>query len=157
CCAGPLQNLDAAPQVIQQIEIQKCPIHVSEHQRIVQWCAACEKEVCVPWPEDLRKAGRVGQHLTALVGCFKGPCHMSVGRIKNYFRDVIGVSISRGQVAKLVRKVSDSLKDPFEELLALLPQEDRLNVDETGHKDCGKRMWTWCFRAYLFTVYKISP
>jgi transposase len=52
---------------------------------------------------------------------------------------------------------SDSLLDPYEQLLALLPEEDALNVDETGHKDNGKRLWTWCFRAALFTVFKISP
>jgi transposase len=38
-----------------------------------------------------------------------------------------------------------------------LADEGRLNVDETGHKDSGKRLWTWCFRAYLYTVFKISP
>ena len=42
-------------------------------------------------------------------------------------------------------------------MLALLPQEDSLNIDETGHKDNGKRLWTWCFRASLYTVFKISP
>jgi transposase len=30
-------------------------------------------------------------------------------------------------------------------------------VDETGHKDQGDRMWTWCFRASLFTLFKIDP
>jgi hypothetical protein len=60
-------------------------------------------------------------------------------------------------LVKLVRKVSASLEDPYEALCAMLPDEDRLNVDETGHKENGTRMWTWCFRAYLYTVYKISP
>jgi len=32
-----------------------------------------------------------------------------------------------------------------------------LNVDETGHKDDRRRLWTWCFRASLYTVFKISP
>src|SRR5262249_35926286 len=32
-----------------------------------------------------------------------------------------------------------------------------LNVDETGHKDQGDRMWTWCFRASLYTLFKIDP
>jgi transposase len=72
-------------------------------------------------------------------------------------RDVAGVTISRGQLTKLVAKVSDSLLDPYEQLLALLPSEDCLNVDETGHKDNGQRLWTWCFRASLYTVFKISP
>jgi transposase len=38
-----------------------------------------------------------------------------------------------------------------------LPDEKQLNVDETGHKDDGRRLWTWCFRASLYTVFKISP
>ena len=67
------------------------------------------------------------------------------------------MTISRGQLRKVLAKVSDSLLDPYEQLLALLPHEDRLNVDETGHKDNGKRLWTWCFRASLYTVFKISP
>src|SRR5262249_46732990 len=32
-----------------------------------------------------------------------------------------------------------------------------LNVDETGHKDNGERMWTWCFKASLFSLFKIDP
>jgi transposase len=38
-----------------------------------------------------------------------------------------------------------------------LPSEAVLNVDETGHKDSGQRMWTWAFRAALYTVFKVSP
>jgi hypothetical protein len=72
-------------------------------------------------------------------------------------RVAAGFRISRGQLRKLIGKVTHSLQDPFEELLRLLPQEDQLNVDETGHKDNGKRLWTWCFRATMFTLFKISP
>jgi transposase len=39
----------------------------------------------------------------------------------------------------------------------MLPEEARLNVDETGHKDNGTLMWTWCFRAELYTLFKIDP
>jgi hypothetical protein len=38
-----------------------------------------------------------------------------------------------------------------------LPQQAHLNVDETGHKDSGKAMWTWCFRASLYTLFQIDP
>ena len=82
---------------------------------------------------------------------------MSFSSIRKFFRDVIGVRISRGMLRKVISKVTESLKDPYEELLNLLAHERQLNVDETGHKDSGKRLWTWCFRAYLYTVFKISP
>ena len=29
-------------------------------------------------------------------------------------------------------------------------------VDETGHPDQGKHLWTWCLRAPLFTVFHIA-
>jgi transposase len=38
-----------------------------------------------------------------------------------------------------------------------LPSELRLNVDETGHKENGQSLWTWCFRAELYTLFKIDP
>jgi len=55
---------------------------------------------------------------------------------------VVKVTLSRGQLRKLIAKVSDSLADPYEELLKMLPEEDSLNVDETGHKAIGRWKFT---------------
>jgi transposase len=157
CCAGPLSDAPAPGPILQQIELPKRPVSIEEHRSVPQWCARCGKTFVPAWPESLRKAGLLGPRLTALVGFLKGACQMSFSAIRKYFRDVMQVPISRGMLAKAIGKVSASLEDPYEALLAMLPTEERLNVDETGHKDNGQRMWTWCFRAYLFTVYKISP
>ena len=59
-------------------------------------------------------------------------------------------------MSKILGKVSEALEKPYEELLLLLPKEDVLNVDETGHKNNGERWWTWCFRAELYTLYHID-
>jgi transposase len=67
------------------------------------------------------------------------------------------VTISRGQLAKVIAKVSDAVEHAWRELLEELPGQAVLNVDETGHKDQGDRMWTWCFRASLFAPFKIDP
>lgn len=158
CCNGPLRDKrNEAPKTMQQVDLNDKPTVAEEHAAIPQWCPRCRQTVTPPFPEELLKAGLVGPRLTALVGWFKSVCHMSFSSIRKYFRDVIGVRISRGLLAKVVRKVSESLKDPYEELLNLLAEEEQLNVDETGHKDYGKRLWTWCFRARLYTVFKISP
>lgn len=157
CCGGKLIDTDAPVKVLQQVELEQLPLVISEHQRATQRCTQCQKEHCVAWPEDLRRAGLVGPRLTALIGYLKSACHMSFSSIRKFLRDVVGLKISNGQLRKLVAKVTDSIAEPYDELLALLVSQDRLNVDETGHKDNGKRLWTWCFRAALFTVFKISP
>lgn len=157
CCGGGLHDTEEAGRTIQQVELMQIPVQVTQHTAQGQWCPQCRKTFVPTMPEELRKAGLVGPRLTALVGFLKGACHMSYSTIRKYFRDVLGVAISRGMLRKLVGKVSASLADPYEALCAMLPSEERLNVDETGHKENGKRLWTWCFRAYLYTVYKISP
>ena len=71
-------------------------------------------------------------------------------------RDVVGVTISRGQLSKLVQKAATALEQAYNELLEYLPYEATLNVDETGHKENGDRFWTWCFRADAYTLFKIA-
>src|SRR5262249_28491800 len=81
----------------------------------------------------------------------------SYSTVRKFLRDVLGLTISRGQLAKVIAKVSDALEQAWQELLEELPGQAVLNVDETGHKDQGERMGTWCFRASLFTLFKIDP
>jgi transposase len=157
CCGGALQDCQQPAKIQQHMEIKDIPVQITEHRRIAQYCPHCDKVHYRNYPQALIKAGLVGPRLTALVGFFKGACHMSFSTIRKFFRDVMGVPISRGHLAKLVAKVSDSLGDPYQELLDALPNEERLNTDETGHKDSGDRLWTWCFRAALYTLFKISP
>jgi len=58
-------------------------------------------------------------------------------------------------LAKQMRKVSNALKKPYEELLEQLPKESPLHVDESGHKANGTLGWTWCFRGKTFTLFYI--
>jgi transposase len=87
----------------------------------------------------------------------KGACHASYSTIRTFLRDVVRVDISRGQLAKVIGKVSRALDDPYQALLENLAEQSRLNVDETGHREHGEQWWTWCFRASLYTVFKIDP
>ncbi len=156
-CGGKLELLPEPARVLQQIEVVEKPITITEHRSRVCRCGKCNKEFAAPIPPAVEKAGLVGPQLTALVGYLKGVCHCSFTTIRKFLQDVCGIAISRGQLRKLCGKVATSLDAAYQELLDLLPEQDRLNVDETGHKENGDRMWTWCFRAPLFTLFKIDP
>jgi transposase len=155
-CKGPVDAADCPPRLVQQVEIVAKPMRIEEHRGLAYWCPTCQKLHYAPVPEEVTKAGLAGPRLTALVGFLKGACHCSFSTIRKFLRDVVGVTISRGQLAKLVQKVSESLAKTYEKLFAALPGEDRLNVDETGHPDQGQHLWTWCFRASLFTMFRID-
>ncbi len=76
--------------------------------------------------------------------------------IRKFLRDVAKVTISRGQLAKIIRKVTGALEEPYNQLLEQLPQAERVNVDETGHRENKERFWTWCFRAESYVLFKID-
>ena len=99
----------------------------------------------------------VGPKLTTLIAYLKGVCHASFSTIRKFIRDVVRLTISRSQLAVIIGKVPRALEQPYQELLDSLPDQKRLNVDETGHKQNGRAMWTWCFRAELYTLFKIDP
>ena len=152
-----LPSRKKAPRIIQQIEIEETPTHIEEHQGLAYWCPHCRRVHYATIPPALVKAGLVGPRLTALVAFMKGVCHASFSTIRKFLRDVAGIPVSRGYLAKLIAKVTDWLTPAYEELLARLASEAFLNVDETGHKENAKKFWTWCFRAQLYTLFRIEP
>jgi transposase len=156
CCGGRLRRNGDITKVVQQIEISKPPLSIEEHTSPEYWCATCQRAFTAPMPAHIEKGGLVGPQLTAQIAYLKGVCHASFSTIRTYLRDVVGVTISRGELSKIINKVSAALAEPYEELLVLLPVEDTVNVDETGHKDNGKTWWTWCFRAELYALYHID-
>jgi transposase len=95
--------------------------------------------------------------LTTLIASLKGACHASFSTVRKVLRDVVRVTISRGERARIIAKVSRALERPHEQRLGDLPGQAWLNVDETGHKPNGQRPWTWCFRAGLYTLFQIDP
>jgi|SRR5579884_730588 len=156
-CQGNLHPAQIEPRRLQQVELPQTPAFAVEHRAYAGFCPRCAKVHFAPFPEEVSAAGLVGPRLTTLIAYLKGACHASFSTIRKFLRDVAGVTISRGHLVKVIAKVSEALAGPYQELLQSLPEEDILNVDETGHKQSGQRMWTWCFRASLYTLFKIDP
>jgi transposase len=157
CCGGQLRLNGGLALVVQQVDVEPAKLTVEQHTCPEYWCVHCEKSYKAALPEHIAIGGLVGLRLTTLIAYLKGFCHASFSTVRKFLHDVVGVTISRGQLKKVIGKVCSALDDPYKELLQTLPGEPVLNVDETGHKDNGKRMWTWCFRASLYTLFKIDP
>jgi transposase len=152
-----LQPADVPPRVVQQIEVEAVPLRIAEHRATAGWCERCQRIHYAALPSGIERGGLVGPRLATLIAYLKGACHASYSTIRKFLRDVVQVTISRGQLAKVIGKVSQALEGPYQELLEQLPGQARLNVDETGHHDRGEQWWTWCFRAHRYTLFKIDP
>lgn len=156
-CDNPdVTFLDQPPRIIQQMELEEIVVSKEEHRSYPVWCERCGKVHYHPFPENVVKEGLFKERITALVAYMKAVDHASFSTIRKFIRDVLGEKVSRGYLRKVIEKVSHSLDAPYEELLKILPLEQNLNVDETGHKENGDRFWTWVFRADLYVLFKID-
>ena len=142
--------------VVQQVELQIKPFEITEHRARKYLDPITGKIHIAPLPDEVRAGGLIGPRLSAMIAYQKSACHMSYSTIQKFLKELLGLSISRGQLVKVVQKVSDSLKSTYDELYEALAYLDRLGIDETGHKNNGKLMWTWCFNASGFSVFHIN-
>lgn len=156
CGSRNLELLPDPAQVVQQVELLLKPFRVTEHVVQACRCRDCQKVSTGELPAAIAKTGLVGPRMMGLLLFMKGAMRCSYSAIEEFLDHVLGFKVCRGYLAKVMVRGSRVLEGPVEELRALLPSQRGLNVDETGHKDNGKGMWTWCFRAREFVLFSIQ-
>ena len=155
-CAGKLELLEEPVRVMQQVEVMARPIEVSEHRSRVLLCQVQKNIHCAAASRSPQS--RLGGSAA------DRPDRLSQRGLSLFLQHHSQISAGRDMrhdqsraTANVCAKVADSLESAYEELWTALPAQWRLNVDETGHPENGERLWTWCFRAPLFTLFKIDP
>jgi len=156
-CGNKLKPTDTPPKKHQQIELVDKPFIVTEYQQLRYWCEHCQCFHEAPLPSEVKRSGLFGKKLIALTTYLKGRGALSYRTIQCLYRDALSLRVSIGFLAKQIRKTSEALKQPYEELAKQLPKEKHIHGDETGSKENGKRRWTWCFLAKDFTLFHIDP
>lgn len=147
-------------RTLQQVELVEKLFEVTEHRARLYRSRITGELIAAPLPEEVRLAGLVGPRLTALLAFQKGACHMSYTSIQTFLSDVLGLSLSTGQIAKIIQKASAALDSSHAELAVALPWQAVMNIDETGHPENGKKLWTWGFHVpgpRGFTWFHIDP
>jgi hypothetical protein len=133
--------------ILQQVELLTKLYEIIEHRARHYRNRRTGDVFVAPFPEELVKAGLVGARLSALIGYQKGSCHMSYGNVERFLDDVLNLKLSRGQLAKVVQKISASLASGYGELADSLRNQPMLNIDGTGHPENGKKLNVWGFHA----------
>jgi hypothetical protein len=89
------------------------------------------------------------------VAYLKGRRHISYSALKDFFQEVLGIAVSRGFLAKQIKKAGSSLKRAHEMLVERLRGEGHLYIAESGWKENGAKRWIGAFRAKKYGVFVI--
>jgi transposase len=93
--------------------------------------------------------------LIAFAAYLKGRGHIAFSALKDFFREALGIPVSRGVLVKQIMKASGALKETHRQLVQRLRGERHLNIDESGWKEKGRKRWTGAFWAEQYAVFII--
>jgi transposase len=137
-------------QVIELPEIQMQVTHVVLHEAC---CPQCGRLLKAPLPEAHRYG--YGPRLTALIGELSGGQRDSRTAVQEFCTSVLGVSISRGAIQRMVDRVSEAIA-PLYAAIAEQARSTKVNyIDETAWYQHGVLAWLWVMvntMVALFTV-----
>ena len=155
-CSSDLVLIPEATKTHYHYELVDKPVLLHAHHVVGCYCPDCDEIHYDILPPEVRNGGLVGPRLTATIAYLKGGCHSSYSTTQSFLGEILGVPLSTGMIAKVIEKTSRALDAPYAELLGRLPDEETINVDETGHKERGDKFWTWCFLPNFYTVFRID-
>jgi hypothetical protein len=153
-CGSRLKPVKENTETRQQRELVTKPYKRTEHQYTLYWCESCQAYHKAETAGTDRNL--FGPKLMAVTAYLKGRGHLSYTTVQAALKDIAGIKVSTGFLAKEVKQVSESLKEPDEELTEQQSEAGHMHVDETGWKESGKLEWVWAFRTALVTVFKIA-
>jgi transposase len=139
----------------QQAELTAKPVEVTEYQRFGRLCPCCNKVQYPELPAGVIPGQILGPTLLSLGGYMKSTMGVSITELYQFFTEVLRLPVARSTIQTAIFRVSDALAPCHEEVLEALPKQKTLNIDETGWKENGKRLWVWLFCNRLLACFTI--
>ena len=129
-----------APRVVQQVDIHEVPLSIQEHRSHPGWCPHCQKMYEAPLPvgDRARRPGRAApDHPDRLPQ--GGLPRLVLDRPQVPPRRRRGDDLARANWPRSSPRSARRWSGPMRNCSTICPDQARLNVDETGHKQNGQR------------------
>lgn len=137
----------------EQIEFVQDPIIRTLYTFEAFKCPHCNEIYYGEGPKSLG-TGLLGPSIIAWLLFVKTSAHVSFTGLQQILK-IFGLIVSRGFLSKVINKSSHALDKAYDEIKDAIPGQSVLNIDETSHKENGKRIWTWIFRSPIFAFFAI--
>jgi transposase len=153
-CGTKLSGTDADPLRHQVWELPELRPIVIEYQRHRLSCRCCGEVTCGELPAGVPR-GQAGPRLVAFTALLMGSFRLSKRKTASFLSSILNVPCSPGWVVKLQRQATAALRPGYDDLVSRLPEQGRLNIDESPSKQGPTKTWLWTFVAAQFTVFSL--
>jgi len=154
-CRRALAGIDPAPLRHQVWELPAITPVVTEYQRHRLTCA-CGATTCADLPLGV-PVGQSGPRLVAFTGLLMAYFRQSKRRTALFLESLLGQPCCAALAVKMQHQVTAALRPSYDALVARLPTQPHLGIDESPTKQGTSKAWLWTFVAKWFTAFAIRP
>jgi transposase len=156
-CHHPL-DAQSPEQLVGRHQVAELPrraVTLIEHQSYACRCNHCGKETRGMIPPDIA-ASNTGPRLTAAIGIWSAWVKGSRRAVAEVLGQTLGCPIALGSIVNRERELSQSLDQPYRQLLAGIRRGSVKFVDETGWKLHGQDRWLFVAANKNKAVFRIE-
>jgi transposase len=146
CCGNDLSGLpETLIESRQVIDIPVIKPVCTEH-RIYRKICNCGNIVESKFPGYVAAKVQYGPNTESLTGYLHARQYLPFERMKEFFTDVMGLTVSVGGVNNILRRFIKKATVPYEEIKERIVQSTFIGTDETSSKVNGKNDWMWAWQ-----------
>lgn len=153
-CGMKLAGIDPAPLRHQVWELPEIQPHVTEYQRHRLTCRTCGTTSCAELPPGV-PIGQSGPRLIAFTGLLMAYFRQSKRRTALFLEALLNQPCCASLTVKMQNQVTQALRPAYDQLVAQLPDQPRLSMDESPTKQGPDKAWLWTAVATVFTVFSV--
>jgi transposase len=153
-CGEGLCGHDPDPRRHQVWELPEIQPLITEYQLHRLTCPHCHTATSAELPTGVPH-GQSGPRLIAFVALLMAYFRQSKSRVSLFCETVLHLPCSTGLTVKLQNIATSALRPAYDELVAALPDEAVLGIDESPTKEATHKAWLWDFVAQDYTVFTL--
>jgi len=157
-CYGKLADFQQHERLVE--EIVPATVVVTRYLTCSGFCAECDQRVesrhaDQPPAANLPHA-QLGLHALTMAAVLKHDAGLPYRKVTRLLKDLCGLSVSPGALPKQMRRMSQWLNEPYEQIKQQLRKSEFVHADETGARVNGKNFWLWVLTSPLYTLFHLD-
>ena len=132
---GSRQIIDLPPIMLKRIE----------HQVFKKQCN-CGHMMESSFPSYVANPVQYGPNVEALVGYLHTRQYLPYGRMQEFLKDVMGLSVSTGGINNILQRLAKKVMPFYDKIKERIEQATCIGTDETGQNINGKKYWMWTWQ-----------
>jgi transposase len=159
CCPHCNSELVREPSLDKQKDIIELPpqnIIKQIHNTCAYKCPKCGKIHYGEPPIEVENSALLSAQILIYFVVLNCVYYMPLRKISDCVKRLFKINVSASYVNNEIKGIAMLLRPVYLELLVAIKTQKIINIDETVHKLCGKKIYNWIFAGYDYIAYKIG-